>query len=100
MLSNLPRGWHRSAIGRWLLVVDGRAAALVARLRGGPGGFVRWNWRLATRKRIGWWWGTEPDRFELCLEAACKTLRDGSDLAASIDPEQEREIIRLWKEVA
>lgn len=92
--SFLPRGWHRSPIGRWLLVDDGeRALALVARLTEGQS----WSWRtaLALHGNI-WRTPTAPEPFDLTLERACNAVHEWRGRLSDTRPSFELNIRHLW----
>lgn len=88
----LPRGWHRSPIGRWLLVdAVGRPLALVARLTTGRA----WSWRSVMFVHRGHWWcSAVPEPFDLTLERACKALREPG--AGQVSEQLEEQIFTLW----
>lgn len=96
----LPRGWHRSPNGRWLLVSEARRPlALVARLQGPPA----WSWRSDLPIHRGHWWSSPlPEPFDLTLERVCKALREGGGqkseirYAAGLGEALELQIFHLW----
>ena len=105
MVQFLPRGWHRSPAGRWLLVSDhGQALVLVDRLAREPGQAPAWSWRSSLPAFLGLWWGSQgPDLLGLTLERACKALREkqtGQAFVLGPDPKIEQQILTRWSAAA